>query len=443
MLKFPQPNQKILPGDIKIVWPPIQPQDAAIHNRITGSLLGLAIGDALGASVEFRPHQYLVDHPVREMTPGGTWGLRAGQWTDDTSMALCLASSLITQKGYNPYDQMVRYKWWYKYGYLSSTGQCFDIGNATRNAIEEFYRRQNLLKRDLNLWSEADVDRLSANFLKQIKFNVNCSHDGVAGNGALMRLAPVPLFFHRTPAVAVELSGRSARLTHGDKVAVDACRYYGALIVAAVHGESKENILSNQFYYTHKDWFGSEPLHQDIVYIAQGSFKKPRGYKDGIRGKGHVVWALEAALWAFWSANSFEKGALNAVNLGDDTDTTAAIYGQLAGAHYGYPKIPQKWVNQLYANELIICIAEWLEFLSSPQGRAYDQARGVHREPQFLVPGKQPNHMNMTSVRQINLPINGKPQQHFQDKRAKSADRRSSTVADLFGCIGNQRYTDV
>src|SRR5262249_39237035 len=155
-----------------------------------------------------------------------------------------------------------------------------------------------------------------------------------------------------------------------DQVAVDACRYYGALIVAAVHGESKQNILSNQFYNTHRHWFGSQPLHKDIVRIAQGSFKKPGGYQDGIRGKGYIVSALEAALWAFWSTDSFEKGARNAVNLGDDADTTAAIYGQLAGAYYGYHKIPQKWINQLYAKRLIVCIGEWLQFLSPSMGKA-------------------------------------------------------------------------
>ncbi|CAF5126357.1 unnamed protein product, partial [Rotaria sp. Silwood1] len=90
-----------------------------------------------------------------------------------------------------------------------------------------------------------------------------------------------------------------------------------------------------------------------IIHIAKGSFKQPGGYKDVIRGKGHIVLALEAALWAFWSADTFEKGAFNAVNLGDDTDTTAAIYGQLAGAYYGYHNIPTQWIHKLYANQLI------------------------------------------------------------------------------------------
>ncbi|CAF4299446.1 unnamed protein product, partial [Rotaria sordida] len=163
---------------------------------------------------------------------------------------------------------------------------------------------------------------------------MHCSKEGVAGNGALMRLAPVPLFFYQHPKVAVDYSGISGQITHGDKKAYDACRYYGALIVAAVRGEDKNKLISNTFYDDHRGWFGDKTLHPEIMAIAQGSYKKKGGYQDGIRGKGYIVNALEAALWAFWSdGDSFETGALKAVNLGDDTDTTAAIYGQLAGAH--------------------------------------------------------------------------------------------------------------
>ncbi|CAF0980686.1 unnamed protein product [Rotaria sordida] len=169
-----------------------------------------------------------------------------------------------------------------------------------------------------------------------------------------MRLAPVPLFFYRNPEKAVQYSGDSARITHGDDKAYDACRYYGALIVAALHGTSKDKLTSNRFYENNERWFGNKPLHADILNIAQGSYKKSGGYDEGIRGKGYVASALEAALWAFWSDNnSFEEGVLNAVNLGDDTDTTAAIYGQLAGAFYGYQNLPNKWLKRVYAKSFI------------------------------------------------------------------------------------------
>jgi ADP-ribosylglycohydrolase len=244
---------------------------------------------------------------------------------------------------------------------MSSTGKCFDIGAATKRSLEEFEQRQRVFGQKYNI-SPKQIDFLSNHeFISQ--FNVDCSEKGVAGNGALMRLAPVPLFFYRYPNHAVEFSGVSGRITHGDQSAYDACRYYGALIVAALHGEKKEKLLADNFYSEHEDWFNNKPLHSDIIKIAEGSYKKPGGYEDGIRGKGYIVHALEAALWAFWAdKNSFERGVLAAVNLGDDTDTTAAIYGQLAGAYYGYEKLPPNWLKSVYAQNFIRCLSQWIVY---------------------------------------------------------------------------------
>jgi ADP-ribosyl-[dinitrogen reductase] hydrolase len=384
-MNFPSGNDQILPDRIKCISPRESQKRIRELELIIGSLMGLAVGDALGASVEFRPHQYFVDHPVVDMEGGGTWGLRVGQWTDDTSMALCLASSLIEKKTFNPYDQMVRYKWWFKYGYMSSTGRCFDIGNATRDSLDEFSRRQEILKRRFHSRSEHDVDNLSWDLVQSVKeFSVDCSSSGVAGNGALMRLTPVPLFFYRFPAVAVEYAGRSARLTHGDKKAVDACRYYAALIVAAINGDRKNELLKSNFYESHREWFGSIGLHDEVLRVAHGSFKQEKGYEGGIRGKGYIINALEAALWAFWSDEGlFEKGALAAVNLGDDTDTTAAIYGQLAGACYGYQNIPPKWLNKLYARELFGCIGEWLCFEGKQYNLTENEQQMISKTPGY------------------------------------------------------------
>lgn len=274
-------------------------------------------------------------------------------------MALCLASSLVSRHGFEPYDQLVRYKWWYRNGYMSSTGQCFDIGAATSQSLHEFEHRQKLFSTKYEIPLE-QLDFLSdPKLLKD--FNVHCSEDGVAGNGALMRLAPVPLFFYKHPELAVKYSGISGIITHGDRKAYDACRYYGALIVAALRGEAKEQLLHEDFYLNHKQWFKNEKLVPDVMKIAKGSYQKRGGYDEGIRGKGYIINALEAALWAFWSdKNSFKIGVLNAVNLGDDTDTTAAIYGQLAGAYYGYTCLPKEWVKQVYASTFIKGLSEWI-----------------------------------------------------------------------------------
>ncbi|CAF1312862.1 unnamed protein product [Adineta ricciae] len=365
MLQFPHPDDKLLPDQIKLVQTPYYHKKDEICKRIVGSLVGLAVGDALGASVEFRPQEYLVTNPVKTMQGGGTWGLDAGKWTDDTSMALCLASSLISENGFNPYNQMVRYKWWHRYGYLSSTGHCFDIGQTTRQALTEFANRQRNLKVAYHCQNDYETDMLALDSVERtFNFNISCSDPDSAGNGALMRLAPIPLFYFQSPLIAIESAGRSAALTHANQKAVDACRYYAALIIAALRGSTKDELLDKNFYINHKDWFGEDKLHDDVQTIIQGSFKKKGGYNEGIRGKGYVINSLEAALWAFWAdEDSFEKGALNAVNLGDDTDTTAAIHGQLAGAFYGYDKIPKEWLEKLYAHDFLVTVAEWLHFM--------------------------------------------------------------------------------
>jgi ADP-ribosylglycohydrolase len=276
-------------------------------------------------------------------------------------MALCLANSLIARREFNCYDQLVRYQWWYIHGYMSSTGKCFDIGSATRQSLKEFANRQQIFSQENNIPIN-DLDFLSDRDLIQ-KFDVYCSQEGVAGNGALMRLAPVPLFFYKDPVQAVEFSGISGQITHGDQKAYDACRYYGALIVAALNGETKEKLLDKDFYLKHQHWFNGKDLHNDIMDIIQGSYQKQGGYDDGIRGKGYIVNALEAALWAFWSDDkSFKKGVLAAVNLGDDTDTTAAIYGQLAGAYYGFKNLPDEWIQQVYAKKFIQTLSKWIAY---------------------------------------------------------------------------------
>ncbi|CAF0954484.1 unnamed protein product [Rotaria sordida] len=424
-LNFPHPKQKLLPDQIQCASPPHQSLNPTITDRFKGSLLGLAVGDALGASVEFRPRQYLVERPVKDMQSGGTWGLQAGQWTDDTSMALCLGSSLISRKGFDPYDQLVRYKWWYKYGYLSSTGRCFDIGNATHKSLDEFCRRQNECQRRWKGVNEDQMDSFSYEEMRPSGFDVNCGGQNANGNGALMRLTPVPLFFYREPQKAVELSGQSARLTHGDPRAIDACRYYGALIVAAIHGESKEQLLDSKFYSAHRTWFGTNELHGDVLAVANGSFKNDGGYATGIRGSGQSVKSLEAALWAFWSdEQSFEKGILKAVNLGDDTDTTGAIYGQLAGAHYGFNQIPQDWTQKLYAKNLISCVAEWLQVLGDPHFPTQTSRQQVSGNSRLPLQ-QQLSENSRSSVQPSQQQLSGDPRFSTQTSRQQvSGDSR-------------------
>jgi ADP-ribosyl-[dinitrogen reductase] hydrolase len=267
------------------------------------------------------------------MVGGGPFRLEPGQWTDDTSMALCLAESLVEQREFDAVDQLERYVRWWREGHLSSTGYCFDIGTATRAALERF-----LQTREPYCGSE---------------------DPRTAGNGSIMRLAPVPLAFASEPAEAVRRSAESSRTTHAAPTAVDVCRYLGALIVGAVKGSPKHELLSDSY------WSYGE-LVPEIAEVATGSFK----YREPpeIAGTGYVVRSLEAALWALHRSDSFRDGCLLAVNLGDDADTTGAVYGQLAGAIYGESGIPAEWRERLALRERIEQLADALLELPTTQG---------------------------------------------------------------------------
>jgi ADP-ribosyl-[dinitrogen reductase] hydrolase len=282
------------------------------RDRYRGALLGLAVGDALGTTLEFqRPGTF---QPITAMVGGGPFHLKPGQWTDDTSMALCLAESLIECPGFDPVDQLRRYCRWYREGYLSSIGRCFDIGNTTRDALQRFEHTGEPYP--------GSTDPRSA------------------GNGSLMRLAPVPLFFASDPSTAIAMAGESSRTTHGATEAVDACRYFAGLLIGALQGRSKDELLSANFCPVAGLWTET-PLAPKIATVAAGAFKVKN--PPAIRGTGYVVDCLEAALWAFHRSETFRDGALLAVNLGDDADTTGAVYGQLAGAYYGEQGIPDSW----------------------------------------------------------------------------------------------------
>lgn len=287
------------------------------RSRYLGSLLGLAVGDALGTALEFRsPGSF---EPISDMKGGGPFGLPPGYWTDDTSMALCLAASLIEAGSFDPEDQMNRYLRWYREGYLSSTGSCFDIGNTVRDALERY-------QKEGNPWAGS-------------------THPRTAGNGSIMRLAPVPLLYRRYPERAIEMSGQSSLTTHGAREAVDACRYFGGLIAAAASGVDKETLLSPRFAPA-EDYWKVHRLAPEIDRVALGSFKSKS--PPDIRGTGYVVKSLEAALWALHHARDYREGCLMAVNLGDDADTTGAVFGQLAGALWGAESIPVSWLKALH-----------------------------------------------------------------------------------------------
>lgn len=289
--------------------------------RYQGCLLGLATGDAVGTAVEFSAKDSFP--PITDMVGGGPFHLQAGQWTDDTSMALCLAESLVSRQGFDAKDQMNRYVNWWQWGYLSSTGHCFDIGTTVAGALQKY---------------ADDGDPFAGS-----------SHPRTAGNGSLMRLAPVVLWYFPDESQVLEYAEASSRTTHAAPEALACCRLFAQMLMNALNGKSKRETLTA---------IPQLPEQQNLRRIAEGSYLKKT--RAEIFGTGYCVQSLEAALWCFAQGKNFKETILLATNLGDDADTTAAIAGQLAGAYYGVNGIPQQWQDKLWQYEDIDSLARKL-----------------------------------------------------------------------------------
>lgn len=305
-----------------------------LGNRYRGALLGLAIGDALGTTLEFKPPETF--EPITDIVGGGPFGLAPGQWTDDTSMALCLAESLIEMQAFDPNDQMRRYIRWMREGHLSPTGVCFDIGITVSAALKKF-----------------EISGVAY---------AGSTDPQSAGNGSLMRLAPIPMAYRKRPELLWDFATKSSATTHGARTCLDACGYYARLISMALNGASRAELLQKPGF---PDRLLLSGVSAEVLSVAQGSYKDKE--PPDIKGTGYVVDALEAALWAFYKTHNFREGALLAVNLGNDADTTGAIYGQLAGAYYGEEGIPKDWIDKVAMKRLIEKYAEALLVFSSRQ----------------------------------------------------------------------------
>ncbi|MEJ6949429.1 ADP-ribosylglycohydrolase family protein [Natronospora cellulosivora (SeqCode)] len=290
-----------------------------IKNRFAGALIGLAVGDALGTTLEFKARGSF--EPLEDMVGGGPFDLEPGQWTDDTSMALCLAESLV-EDGFDLDSQLAKYLKWFNDGYLSSTGTCFDIGNNTAKSLREYEGKGKLPD----------------------------EYEYAAGNGALMRLAPVAMYYKGDFEKAVLYSGKSSITTHNNILSIDSCRCFGRMLQQAIVGKDKDSILTGEVRQLEVD--------DKVKLIADGSYMDKD--IDAISSSGFVIDSLEASLWAFYHTENFKDAVLKAVNLGDDADTVGAITGQIAGAYYGLDGIPEEWVSKLAKKDLIFDLLDKL-----------------------------------------------------------------------------------
>ena len=299
-------------------------QMRARRDRYRGALLGLAIGDAVGTTLEFEP--WPVQHPIADMVGGGPFNLQVGQWTDDTSMALCLAESLIHQQAFDAHDQLQRYVRWWREGYHSAKSYCFDIGMTTAQALAHFEQTGAVV--------------------------ANTTAPNMAGNGSLMRLVPVVMAFAGDEGATARYARESSQTTHATRVAVEACQGYALMLRAALLGAPSADV----WQVTHERL---PELHAELAEVFAGSYQHRQ--PPVIQGSGYAVKSLEAALWAVYQhQDDYRSAILAAANLGRDADTTAAIAGQLAGALVGESGIPLAWRERLYRHDLLAWYAEEL-----------------------------------------------------------------------------------
>ncbi|NEG56883.1 ADP-ribosylarginine hydrolase Tri1 [Pantoea agglomerans] len=297
--------------------------DVEALDKAKGLLMGLAVGDAVGTTLEFQARD---SSHIYDMVGGGPFNLKAGEWTDDTSMALCLAETYI-EKNCCDMD-LFRGKLisWYKTGHNSSNGVCFDIGNTTRYALEQVIKH--------------GPDWLGNNSPE------------TAGNAALIRHAPVAIFRRKSFIDGWRDASIQSMSTHCAPESIDCCQYMNVILHYLLNGFGK-----NEAFSPHKI-----PFLVRVLIINAGEYKEKQ--RDQIRSSGYVIDTLEAALWAVWHTDNFKDAVLLAANLADDADSVAATAGQLAGALYGLSGIPKEWVDKIVQKDRILSMAEELFHLA-------------------------------------------------------------------------------
>ena len=272
------------------------------RDRAIGAFIGLAVGDAIGTTVEFKePGEF---EPLTDMIGGGVFRLKPGEWTDDTSMALCLADTLIEKDTVDPFDLMIRFARWYHLGENGSNGKCFDIGTTCVGAIREFEK------------SKAYTPAPNIAYM--------------SGNGSIMRLAPVAIRWAQDRATAISMAVMQGETTHGSDECRKACETLTGALVDLING--------------------IDPTLPDESKLPVGL----------VPNTGYVVHTMQAAVWAFQTTDNFEDCVLKAANLGGDADTIAAVAGQLAGAKYGLSGIREDWVNKLAQRDHLLKLANEL-----------------------------------------------------------------------------------
>ncbi|MDR1160808.1 MAG: ADP-ribosylglycohydrolase family protein [Tannerellaceae bacterium] len=305
---------------------------------IKSALLGVAVGDALGVPVEFSSREELREEPVTDMLGGAgtTYGQLAGTWSDDSSLTFCLAESLT--RGFDLNDIATLFRQWRYNDYWTARGAVFDVGHTTRSAI-------NRLEQGVQPDLAGDTGERSN------------------GNGSLMRILPLLFYLADKPERSERFAiiKQVSSITHGHIRSVIACFYYLEFARQMLEGKEIHLIYKN-LQEEIPAFLNEHSISQDEISLFDRLLTSDIGQlpEREIRSSGYVVHTLEASIWCLLTTGSYEEAVLKAVNLGGDTDTTAAVAGGLAGLLYGTNNIPGRWLQRLARREDIERLAEQL-----------------------------------------------------------------------------------
>ncbi|MEI0540344.1 ADP-ribosylglycohydrolase family protein [Brachyspira pulli] len=306
----------------------------SLENKLKSAILGLAVGDALGVPYEFISKDIIKNNPCKDMIGYGTHNKKAGTWSDDTSLTLCLLDNL-NSKNINYNDIMYSFALWYDKGHYTTDGDTFDIGITTRDAIDNYKSGKNPIKCGL-------------------------SNEYSNGNGSLMRILPIAFYIKKyfdgklfENREVINIIYNVSSLTHSHKRSLIACVIYTAIALNLINDMKIEEAI-NKALKDSFNYYKNEKEINNYKRIFESDFKKLNDTK--IKSSGYVVHTLEASIWILLNTSNYKDAVLKAVNFGDDTDTTAAVTGGLAGLYYGVDNIPSKWIDTLVNKELIINI---------------------------------------------------------------------------------------
>lgn len=313
-------------------------------NAILNSIMGSCVADALGVPVEFESRETLKENPVAYMRSYGTHNQKAGTWSDDTSMSLCLIDSLSTGLDYN--DIMTKFMKWFNNGEYTAHGDVFDVGSATTEGLRRF---------------EGGMAPLDCGGLSE---NDN-------GNGSLMRILPILFYIKSIYGTeitdndeAMNIIHNVSALTHAHKRSLIACGIYISVASKLIENMDISTAVEMGIYNALEYYKKHDEFAEELPYykrLSNRTFSKTP--VKNINSSGYVVDTLEAAIWCLLNTKNYKDCVLLAVNLGEDTDTVAAVAGGLAGLHYGYDSIPKEWLSVIVKREYIeslcnqLCVA--------------------------------------------------------------------------------------